>query len=102
LIPLYAIPPSPQPAAQPEAVPVGWFESPHGAFRANPDYQFKGPSSLLHWRVPLYLVPPSPQPLTDGQIETILMYFACGHDWFTFARTIERAHGIGTAQGTKP
>lgn len=36
--------------------PAGWFESPHGAFRANPLYRFDFPSALLAWQIPLYVV----------------------------------------------
>lgn len=39
------------------AEPVGWLESPHGAFRANPLYKIDFPSQLLEWRVPLYTAP---------------------------------------------
>jgi hypothetical protein len=42
--------------------PVGWFESPHGAFRANPAYRFQWPSALLSWSVPVYLHPAASQP----------------------------------------
>ena len=50
-------------------VPAGWFESPHGAFRANPLYQLRFPSQLLKWQIPLYCllpvsVAPSPQEQT--------------------------------------
>jgi hypothetical protein len=61
--------------AQPQPEPVGWFESPHGAFRANPDYRLTFPSQLLKWSVPVYLSsaappPPAPeQPVDDGSTE---------------------------------
>jgi hypothetical protein len=41
--------------------PVGWFESPDGAFRANPLYKIQFPSSLLSWQVPLYMALPQPE-----------------------------------------
>ena len=37
--------------------PVGWFEPPHGAFRANPQYRIRFPSQLLSWQIPLYTHP---------------------------------------------
>ena len=50
--------------AQPEpTTPVGWFESPHGAFRANPLYKLEFPSQLLAWSVPVYTAPPQRKPL---------------------------------------
>lgn len=42
---------------------------------------------------PLYLAPPKREPLTDEEISKIFIY--CGRDKETFARAIERAHGIG-------
>lgn len=49
-------------AAQPQAAapaaaggPVGWFESPHGAFRANPNYRISWPAQTLSWQIPLYM-----------------------------------------------
>jgi hypothetical protein len=39
--------------------PVGWLESPHGAFRANLLYRFNFPSQLLEWKIPLYAAPPT-------------------------------------------
>ena len=55
-----------------EPVPVGWFESPNGAFRANPLYRFDWPSELIQWSFAVYLHP-SPQPLTlsDEQIDEL-------------------------------
>lgn len=44
--------------AEPVQEPVGWFESPHGAFRANPQYKVEFPSQLLAWSVPVYTAPP--------------------------------------------
>jgi hypothetical protein len=43
-------------------VPVGWLESPDGAFRANPLYKIQFPSSLLSWQLPLYTAPPQRKP----------------------------------------
>ena len=42
---------------------------------------------------PLYPAPPKRKPLTDEEISKIFIY--CGRDKETFARAIERAHGIG-------
>lgn len=42
---------------------------------------------------PLYTAPPKREPLTDEEISKIFIY--CGRDKETFARAIERAHGIG-------
>jgi hypothetical protein len=33
--------------------PVGWLESPYGAFRANPLYRLSGPETLA-WSIPVY------------------------------------------------
>ena len=41
--------------------PVGWLESPDGAFRANPLYKIKFPSKLLSWQVPLCMALPQPE-----------------------------------------
>jgi hypothetical protein len=55
--------------AQPEPEPVGWFESPHGAFRANPDYRLEFPSQLLQWSVPVYLSSAAPSPPAQPEFE---------------------------------
>jgi hypothetical protein len=87
--------------AQPEQEPVGWLESPHGAFRANLLYKLEFPSQLLAWSVPLYAAPPQRKPLTDEEIyrTTVLMGF--NPEWKTeigmvhaIVRAIEKAHGI--------
>ncbi len=41
-----------------EQMPVGWLESPHGAFRADPLYKMQFPSQLLQWQIALYTAPP--------------------------------------------
>jgi hypothetical protein len=44
--------------AQPkQEQPVGWLESPYGAFRANPLYRMTAPQALA-WKIPLYTHPP--------------------------------------------
>lgn len=69
--------------------PVGWFESPHGAFRANPFYELKFPSQLLSWSVPLYAHPPQRKPLTEEEIYKLFGWYAV-----PFIRAVEKAHGI--------
>jgi hypothetical protein len=65
---------APAQPADPVAWPAGWFESPHGAFRANPHVNLKFPSELLGWQIPLYTHPPtadragsSPAPGTSAE-----------------------------------
>jgi hypothetical protein len=81
--------------------PVGWLESPDGAFRANPLYKIQFPSSLLSWQVPLYTSPPQRKPLTDKAITQVIdsmpkkmKGFMVDWDLYEFARAIEAAHGI--------
>lgn len=97
--------------AQPEpTTPVGWFESPHGAFRANPLYKLEFPSQLLAWSVPVYTAPPQRKPLTDEEILKAIgwdraeMYMKLTPNFpvaeakketLKNARAIEAAHGIG-------
>ena len=47
----------PEPAA-PTVEPVGWLESPHGAFRANPLYRHDFPPQSVAWQIPVYATPP--------------------------------------------
>jgi hypothetical protein len=72
--------------------PVGWFESPHGAFRANPLYKLEFPSQLLAWSVPVYTAPPQRKPLTEEEIAKI--DWKDGETLHDFARAIEREHRI--------
>ena len=85
--------------AQPEQEPVGWFEAPHGAFRANPAYKLGFPSELLTWNIPLYIDPPQRKPLTVADIKGILEFglqtWKLSESTVEFARAIEAAHGIG-------
>jgi hypothetical protein len=79
--------------AQPEQdVPVGWLESPDGAFRANPLYKIKFPSKLLSWQVPLFITPPQRLPLTDGELADL--WYKQSLDWLEFGRAVQAAHGI--------
>lgn len=60
--------------AEPVQEPSGWFESPHGDFRANPLFKQEFPSSLLAWRIPLFTAPPQ-RPfvgLTLEEVEDII------------------------------
>lgn len=85
-----------------EQLPVGWFESPYGAFRANPMHKIHMPSALLDWQVPLYITPPRRGPLTDEQIEEIITnhnYRIHGDRPRYIARATEAAHGIGAQKG---
>lgn len=36
-------------------MPCGWFEGPHGAFRANPAFKMEWPPQSLKWQAPVYL-----------------------------------------------
>lgn len=47
--------------------PAGWFESPHGAFRANLLFRIKLPPQSLAWQIPLYVHPPR-TPLTEAAV----------------------------------
>jgi len=105
--------------AQPEQEPVGWLESPHGAFRANLLYKLEFPSQLLAWSVPLYTHPPQRKLLTENALkaefaklyksDAAILHLAennrnyalesigARHHWTAFesgARAIEKAHGI--------
>ena len=78
--------------------PVGWFESPHGAFRANPQYLIRFPSQLLSWQIPLYTAPPQRPPLTDEEIRSVLeaefIGFGEKRTWnndLRLSRAVERA-----------
>lgn len=44
-----------QAQAEGNAAPCGWFEGPHGAFRANPAFKMDWPPQSLKWQVPVYL-----------------------------------------------
>ena len=44
--------------AAPTVEPVGWLESPHGAFRANPLYRHDFPPQSMAWQIPVYATPP--------------------------------------------
>ena len=70
--------------------PVGWLESPDGAFRANPLYKIKFPSKLLSWQVSLYTAPPQRKPLTEEQ--AFDLFGVCYN--ISVIRAIEAAHGI--------
>ena len=46
--------------AAPQPHPVGWLESPYGAFRANPLHKIDAPQSVA-WSLPVYLAAAPPQ-----------------------------------------
>jgi hypothetical protein len=57
---------------QDEREPVGWLESPHGAFRANLLYRMTAPQSIA-WSIPVYITLPRRewQGLTDEDVGAI-------------------------------
>jgi hypothetical protein len=59
---------------QEEQEPVGWLESPHGAFRANLLYRMTAPQSVA-WSIPLYAHLPRRewQGLTDEEIKNAVL-----------------------------
>jgi hypothetical protein len=84
---------APAQPAEPMAWPAGWFESPHGAFRANPYVKLKFPSELLGWQIPLYTHPPQTA-LTDEQIIRLMpQYPPSGAEMVAFARAVLLAAG---------
>ena len=79
--------------AEPEQEPVCW------QWLDTANYRKKLPANAIpeHWR-PLYTAPIPRRPLTDEEIALIVGECAASayqHDDFSFARAIERAHGIG-------
>ena len=58
--------------------PVGWFEPPHGAFRANPQCRIRFPSQLLSWQIPLYTHPPKAEPEPVQEPVAWMVYTADG------------------------
>ena len=99
--------------AQPEPEPFGWlYESKAGdrifhlisddkKFQA--DWEAAQQYPEAHKMTPLYLHPPQRKPLTEKEIDE-LMYSMAGadraNDRFrtSFARAIEKAHGIGVEE----
>lgn len=74
--------------AESEQEPVAWKDTTYG----NLHHQNFGGC------IPLYTHPPQRKPLTDEEIALIVGECAASahrHDDFSFARAIERAHGIG-------
>jgi hypothetical protein len=53
--------------------PVGWLESPHGAFRANLLYRMTAPQSIA-WSIPVYITLPRRewQGLTEEQVKEVV------------------------------
>lgn len=61
-----------QQAEPEEQMPVGWLESPHGAFRADPLYKMQFPSQILQWQIALYAAPPQrKQAQRDALLEAL-------------------------------
>ena len=58
--------------------PVGWFEPPNGAFRANPQFRIRFPSQLLSWQIPLYTHPPKAEPKPVQEPVAWMVYTADG------------------------
>lgn len=56
-------------AEMPEAAVVGWFESPHGAFRANPLYRLQPRPQTLSWSIPLIVAPVAPATARSDKTE---------------------------------
>ena len=88
-----------------EQMPVGWLESPHGAFRADPLYKMQFPSQLLQWQIALYTAPPQRKPLKMVDLRALYDRHAAYQEegpeasgWWDFARAVERAHGITDPQ----
>lgn len=87
--------------AEPEPVPFGFFQySPHL------DAWVQNRSANIG--TAFYVEPKQPRPLTEPQLHEINPTWpAPGQHWeyedvLAFARAIERAHGIGVANGTNP
>lgn len=53
-----------------DGIPAGWFEGPHGAFRANPAFKMDWPPQSLQWQIPLYLAAPAVSAPAWQPIET--------------------------------
>jgi len=41
--------------------PAGWFEGPHGTFRANPAYRIAWPPQSVKWHIPVYIAAAHPR-----------------------------------------
>ena len=91
--------------------PAGWFEGPHGAFRANPAYRIAWPPQSVKWHIPVYIAAahpqPAPQPLTEEQvwrsdaIMEVNAHAGLAMRWLMeLVRAIEAAHGIVPAPTT--
>lgn len=65
-------------AAEPPT-PMGWLESPHGAFRANPLVRVVSmPPETLAWQIPLYFAPPKCE---QGEPVAYFCPVGCGCLW---------------------
>jgi hypothetical protein len=96
----------PEPAAPTVVEPVGWLESPHGAFRANPLYRHGFPPQSMAWQVPVCATPPRTA-LTDAEIgelaiqEQLLLLCDNLGDLTEIIRVVEQAHGIAASGGPR-
>ena len=75
--------------------PVGWFESPHGAFRANPLYKMQFPSKLLSWSIPLFTHPApqrQEQPMPPVPLATAAEQQAYVFGWWKALETTQHMH----------
>ena len=86
-------------AAAEKQEPVAWmYQWKTGAYRTRHVSTARWPESSEWTEWPLYTHPPQRKPLTDEEIALIVGECAASahrHDDFSFARAIERAHGIG-------
>jgi hypothetical protein len=106
-------PPTGVSGSQAKSEAVGWFESPHGQFRANPMYRHEFPSQLLKWQIPLYAAPQEAverQPLSEQECRRLYTSIAddpCAEPSvralaMAAIRATEHFHGIGPATQEKP
>jgi hypothetical protein len=69
-----------------QQAPVGWLESPHGAFRANPLYKIQFPSSLLSWQIPVFTA------LAEPEQEPVAWMFEARHIDTAFGPAVSIRH----------
>ena len=88
--------------AEPEQEPVAWavYDILHGGSKTLhwPEQHSPNGDPKQYKAVPLYTAPTPRKPLTEEEIALIVAECSASayrHDDFSFARAIERAHGIG-------
>jgi hypothetical protein len=82
--------------SEPEQEPVAWLQRRFVDNFPAPGYETC--EATDYGAIPVYTHPPQRKPLTDEEIALIVGECAASahrHDDFSFARAIERAHGIG-------